>query len=1365
MKIGQIFTKPFILLNIFLIILFIPLLEAQTGDQFRKNLFQKIDSLIEKADQENAEILAPLSYSEGLEHYRQAEQMYEKGGNLKKIESNLAEAEYYFSISIESAKVSRIALKDILEMRSVILQNKFNEMAPKSFSKAEKELMNTAKKIEQGDFDAGRKRSGKIAELYRETTISAYKDGYLKQAEKSLERRADELYITEYRQSKKQLKDAGKWLDDQDNDGFRINDFILEADSRIGSITGVLYPAWYRNMPDTLLLGEFELIVNQYDDKGQYDFTTNTTSGASGTAQVHFNCGLHFFLPAFTGTAQFITQPFTVVEIVEDPLYEISVMEARKFKPEVVTGSEISIPLVKESVDKFGILKARDQLLGTFEPLPPKSGITVKFENATISPGDRLTLGDMISGSAAYPTNPAFPEVPAKLFVEGFRIAMDSLYIDNTGAVANARLHLPVSIIDGAGCSPAIIDLGSISISPDCQFYKEMPDSTFGPFITDKTGMIFAGQGIIVDFNKVYSPSGYSLDADWRGVILQSGQTIAASSGSVISNSGYLQAEYRFNNGLVTWHGLKARFNLNAAYQFNTLVPYDYTVAMSSGYIDVDSSAVQSGQITSGQLRAPEKAVCYFSPGQQLTAYFTNMNIQKDLDLVGSVTLSQDIFWGELTHSGKEFIPFTAKPNTSLTDHAWFYLNGKATGRFVPQNDADFLNSVFWGDIGTKLENKQIAGLTIMQLAELTIYTPDISGTPKELKFVNGTGCSLSQTWINIETLGINGQISISLSSRNEKLGDENTAYYKSSVPFDIDLACISQKERCFFLRFSSSALYDSEFHGIIKLKGACNTTIPFVDLELTSTAQLVGGDIDLSGGPVVLEYWKVELVETSPGDPAGALSVRTGQIILTQAGIKEDRHFAKPFKLIWGELLADGNMGELFFDYNSADQKFDGFLFTPHYVALSEYDTSILGYLEVCGNNHFEFFGSNYLSIQDSVYEGTDPAWGGRSIGIIDKESDYCESSNMNLSKNWGNGASIFDFELEYDKNDQDGFLGEGIVAMPDHFQDNVTASIQMDRDDTLIGLIASSGNNFMLMGVDIGAAAEMWGCIDIEGQTLSCIMLGFTLESTSQSAFGLLGGAGGMIEAKTVIKPTITTFAAAGMMYVDMGLGGNVSVSGSILLTTDQAAGSVYGDLQGDLDFSSICAGLEANGHINWYLSPVTQYVQGRAGISVYGRSLGSAGLTGGIFIGNNVPKNEVWVLTDGSNHYAVDLSQFPSHITGVYGFGQVSVSLDFGIFAGGIEIYAGLGAFVNMEGVELCSSMPGVPLPYILSNFGVKLHGEILWGLVSASAWCNLQIMVGDPFYFQGTCGLEGCVAWVVCASADVTITLNEDGFDID
>ena len=205
-----------------------------------------------------------------------------------------------------------------------------------------------------------------------------------------------------------------------------------------------------------------------------------------------------------------------------------------------------------------------------------------------------------------------------------------------------------------------------------------------------------------------------------------------------------------------------------------------------------------------------------------------------------------------------------------------------------------------------------------------------------------------------------------------------------------------------------------------------------------------------------------------------------------------------------------------------------------------------------------------------------------------------------------------------------------------------------------------------------------------------------------------------------------------------------------------------SVFGDFQGEFDFGSICSGFEADGHLNWYLSPITQYIQGRGGIKVYGKNIGSGGLSGGIFIGNNVPKDEVWVLTDTSNRYAVNMSSFPDYISGVYGFGQVSFSMDFGVFGGGIEIYAGVGAFVNLPGHG--DNITGLPLPYVLANIGVSLHGEILWGAVSASAWVNLQIMLGDPFYFQGSAGLEGCILWVMCASVDVTVRLDEDGFDI-
>jgi hypothetical protein len=62
-----------------------------------------------------------------------------------------------------------------------------------------------------------------------------------------------------------------------------------------------------------------------------------------------------------------------------------------------------------------------------------------------------------------------------------------------------------------------------------------------------------------------------------------------------------------------------------------------------------------------------------------------------------------------------------------------------------------------------------------------------------------------------------------------------------------------------------------------------------------------------------------LDLVPKPGFSSSGLVSVRTGQIILSAAGLKEQRHFAEPFYLTWGELLANGEVGRMFFDYNSA--------------------------------------------------------------------------------------------------------------------------------------------------------------------------------------------------------------------------------------------------------------------------------------------------------------------------------------------------------------------------------------------------------------------------------------------------------------
>jgi len=60
------------------------------------------------------------------------------------------------------------------------------------------------------------------------------------------------------------------------------------------------------------------------------------------------------------------------------------------------------------------------------------------------------------------------------------------------------------------------------------------------------------------------------------------------------------------------------------------------------------------------------------------------------------------------------------------------------------------------------------------------------------------------------------------------------------------------------------------------------------------------------------LSYWGLEMVKKPGATSGGIISVRTGQVFFTAVGIREQRHFALPFYLTWGEMLANGQLRRL---------------------------------------------------------------------------------------------------------------------------------------------------------------------------------------------------------------------------------------------------------------------------------------------------------------------------------------------------------------------------------------------------------------------------------------------------------------------
>ena len=87
-------------------------------------------------------------------------------------------------------------------------------------------------------------------------------------------------------------------------------------------------------------------------------------------------------------------------------------------------------------------------------------------------------------------------------------------------------------------------------------------------------------------------------------------------------------------------------------------------------------------------------------------------------------------------------------------------------------------------------------------------------------------------------------------------------------------------------------------------MEGPAKVDLPFNDIDFTSTQyrRRIGGfkqscDAGLLG---------TDLVQKPFVSSAGVISVKTGQIFLTAAGLREEEHYAVPFWLTWGDTPVD---------------------------------------------------------------------------------------------------------------------------------------------------------------------------------------------------------------------------------------------------------------------------------------------------------------------------------------------------------------------------------------------------------------------------------------------------------------------------
>jgi outer membrane protein OmpA-like peptidoglycan-associated protein/HEPN domain-containing protein len=167
------------------------------AQDLRGTLFGQTDRIFEAAQAADADLLAPDTFSRGLESYRAAEEDFERGRNIDRIRARLTAAAQAFEASTEAAEIAAITLAPLIKTRSDAANADAESFAGELWREAESTFDTAARRLESGDIRGARTRSEQAETLYRDAELTAIKAQYLSQT-RALLAQAEQLRVQRY---------------------------------------------------------------------------------------------------------------------------------------------------------------------------------------------------------------------------------------------------------------------------------------------------------------------------------------------------------------------------------------------------------------------------------------------------------------------------------------------------------------------------------------------------------------------------------------------------------------------------------------------------------------------------------------------------------------------------------------------------------------------------------------------------------------------------------------------------------------------------------------------------------------------------------------------------------------------------------------------------------------------------------------------------------------------------------------------------------------------------------------------------------------------------------------------------------------
>ena len=187
-------------------------------DELRETFFKEADAAKAAADAANAQLLAPRSYSRGMDEYRDAEAALERGRNIETVRSNAADAARNFQTATTAAELASTALAQVMKSRQDAANARAPELAPEIWEEAQRKFGDAIRLLERGDLKGSKRRDIEATSLYRDAELVAIKAQYLSETRQLLAQ-ADRARVGRYApitlgRAKQLLADAERELNE-----------------------------------------------------------------------------------------------------------------------------------------------------------------------------------------------------------------------------------------------------------------------------------------------------------------------------------------------------------------------------------------------------------------------------------------------------------------------------------------------------------------------------------------------------------------------------------------------------------------------------------------------------------------------------------------------------------------------------------------------------------------------------------------------------------------------------------------------------------------------------------------------------------------------------------------------------------------------------------------------------------------------------------------------------------------------------------------------------------------------------------------------------------------------------------------------